>query len=151
MSTTNVQNIDQLLEMALDQDAQKRNAGMQSLNELADKNLSLFLQTLGAILSNESKKSGIRQLSAILIKNSLVHVESYRKIWNTELSPEDKKKIKLLVLSTLASSKKEIRTSACTVISSISKIDSPITETWPELLPSLTDNAFNSDLNMKLS
>ena len=52
MSTTNVQNIDQLLEMALDQDAQKRNAGMQSLNELADKNLSLFLQTLGAILSN---------------------------------------------------------------------------------------------------
>ena len=151
MSTANVQNIDQLLEMALDQDAQKRNAGMQSLNELADKNLSLFLQTLGAILSNESKKSGIRQLSAILIKNSLVHVESYRKIWNTELSPEDKKKIKLLVLSTLASSKKEIRTSACTVISSISKIDSPITETWPELLPSLTDNAFNSDLNMKLS
>ena len=151
MSTTNVQNIDQLLEMALDQDAQKRNAGMQSLNELADKNLSLFLQTLGAILSNESKKSGIRQLSAILIKNSLVHVDSYRKIWNTELSPEDKKKIKLLVLSTLASSKKEIRTSACTVISSISKIDSPITETWPELLPSLTDNAFNSDLNMKLS
>ena len=151
MSTTNVQNIDQLLEMALDQDAQKRNAGMQSLNELADKNLSLFLQTLGAILSNESKKSGIRQLSAILIKNSLVHVESFRKIWNTELSPEDKKKIKLLVLSTLASSKKEIRTSACTVISSISKIDSPITETWPELLPSLTDNAFNSDLNMKLS
>ena len=51
----------------------------------------------------------------------------------------------------MASSKKEIRTSACTVISSISKIDSPITETWPELLPSLTDNAFNSDLNMKLS
>ena len=151
MSTPNVQNIDQLLEMALDQDAQKRNAGMQSLNELADNNLSLFLQTLGAILSNESKKSGIRQLSAILIKNSLVHVETYRKIWNTELSPEDKKKIKLLVLSTLASSKKEIRTSACSVISSISKIDSPITETWPELLPSLTDNAFNSDLNMKLS
>lgn len=151
MSTSNIQNIDQLLEMALDQDAQKRNLGMQSLNELADKNLSLFLETLGTILSNESKNSGIRQLSAILIKNSLVHVEAYQKIWNTELSPEEKKKIKLLVLSTLASSKKEIRTSACTVISSISKIDSPITETWPELLPSLTDNAFNSDLNMKLS
>jgi importin subunit beta-1 len=64
---------------------------------------------------------------------------------------EQKENIKLLVLSTLASSKKEIRTSASTVISSISKIDSPITQTWPKLLPSLTDNSFNSDINMKLS
>ena len=152
MSTpNNFQNIDQLLEMALDKDAPKRNAGMNSLNQLADSNLSLFLKTLGAILSNESKKSEIRQLSAILIKNSLIHVESYQEIWKTKLSPEDKNEIKLLVLSTLASSKKEIRTSASTVISSISKIDSPITQTWPELLPSLTENAFNADINMKLS
>ena len=55
------------------------------------------------------------------------------------------------MLSTLASSKKEIRTIASTVIASISKIDTPITETWPELLPSLTNNAFNQDINMKLS
>ena len=152
MSTpNNFQNIDQLLEMALDKDAPKRNAGMNSLNQLADSNLSLFLKTLGSILSNESKKSEIRQLSAILIKNSLIHVESYQEIWKTKLSPEDKNEIKLLVLSTLASSKKEIRTSASTVISSISKIDSPITQTWPELLPSLTENAFNNDINMKLS
>ena len=127
MSTpNNFQNIDQLLEMALDKDAPKRNAGMNSLNQLADSNLSLFLKTLGSILSNESKKSEIRQLSAILIKNSLIHVESYQEIWKTKLSPEDKNEIKLLVLSTLASSKKEIRTSASTVISSISKIDSPM-------------------------
>jgi len=145
------QNIDQLLEMALDNDSQKRNTGMISLNKLADSDLSLFLQTLGSILSNESKNSNIRQLSAILIKNSLVHVEAYQEIWKSKLSPEEKNKIKLLVLSTLASSKKEIRTSASTVISSISKIDSPITQTWPELLPSLTENAFNSDINMKLS
>ena len=152
MSTANtLTNIDQFLLMALDSNAEKRDSGMNSLNALAESNLSVFLRQLGTILSDESKPSNIRQLSAILIKNSLVYAETYREIWKNKLSNEEKNQIKLLVLSTLASSKKEIRTSASSVISSISKIDSPIVETWPELLPSLTDNAFNPDLNMKLS
>ena len=152
MSTTNTTtNIDQLLQLALDINENSRNEGMNSLNSLAETNLSLFLQQLGAVLSDESKPSNIRILSAILIKNSLLHTESFKEIWKTKLSTEEKNQIKLLVLSTLASSKKEIRTSAGTVISSICKVDSPITETWPDLLPSLTNNAFNEDINMKLS
>ena len=152
MSTGNNQpNYDQLLEMALHQTDSIRNNGMNSLNSLAESNLSLFLQQLGIILSDESKPSNIRQLAAILIKNSLLHVESFQKIWKKELSIEEKSKIKLLVLSALASNKKEIRTSASTVISSICKIDSPIVKTWPDLLPSLTRNAFNENINMKLS
>ena len=137
--------------MALDSSEAKRNTGMNSLNTLAESNLSLFLQQLGTILSDESKPSNIRQLSAILIKNSLLYAEPLREIWKNKLPVEEKNQIKLLVLSTLASSKKEIRTSASTVISTISKVDSPIVETWPDLLPSLTDNAFNTDINMKLS
>ena len=152
MSTQNSSiSIDQLLQMALQRDDIQRNNGMNSLNNLADSNLSLFLQQLGGILSDESKPSEIRQLSAILIKNSLLKVDRYQEIWKTQLPKEEKNKIKLLVLSTLASSKKQIRTIASTVISSISKVDSPITQTWPELLPSLTQNAFNKDINMKLS
>ena len=69
MSTSNTPtNIDQFLEMALDSSEAKRNTGMNSLNTLAESNLSLFLQQLGTILSDESKPSNIRQLSAILIK-----------------------------------------------------------------------------------
>ena len=152
MSTQNTpMSIDQLLRMALEQNETQRNSGMNTLNNLADNNLSLFLQQLGGVLSDESKPSNIRQLSAILIKNSLVTVEHYQEIWKTQMPQKEKDEIKLLVLSTLASSKKEIRTIASTVISSISKIDSPITKTWPELLPSLTQNAFNQDINMKLS
>ena len=149
--STNQPNYDQLLAMALHQTASIRNNGMNSLNGLAESNLSLFLQQLGNILSDESKPSDIRQLAAILIKNSLLHVERFQKIWKNELSGEEKNKIKLLVLSALASSKKEIRTSASVVISSICKIDSPIIKTWPDLLPSLTNNAFNENINMKLS
>ena len=152
MSTDNIPgNIDNLLKMSLDNNETTRNNGMNSLNSLAESNLSLFLQQLGTVLSDESKPSNIRQLSAILIKNSLIHVESFKEIWKTKLSSEEKNQIKLLVLSTLASSKKEIRTIAGSVISSICKIDSPIIETWPDLLPSLTNNAFNEDINMKLS
>ena len=67
------------------------------------------------------------------------------------ITSRKKNKIKILVLSALASTKKEIRTSASTVISSICKIDSPIVKTWPDLLPSLTNNAFNENIHMKLS
>ena len=72
MSTQNTpMSIDQLLRMALEQNETQRNSGMNTLNNLADNNLSLFLQQLGGVLSDESKPSNIRQLSAILIKNSL--------------------------------------------------------------------------------
>ena len=152
MSTaTQELNIDQLLLQAQSADQVQRNNGMIAISSLAENNLSSFLIEMGKRLSDETKDSKIRVLSAILIKNSLLHTEKYRQKWKTEISKEEKDKIKLLVLSTLASSKKEIRTIASTVISSISKIDTPITETWPELLPSLTNNAFNEDINMKLS
>ena len=152
MSTaTQELNIDQLLLQAQSADQVQRNNGMIAISSLAENNLSSFLIEMGKRLSDETKDSKIRVLSVILIKNSLLHTEKYRQKWKTEISKEEKDKIKLLVLSTLASSKKEIRTIASTVISSISKIDTPITETWPELLPSLTNNAFNEDINMKLS
>ena len=125
MSTSTPQvSIDQLLLQAQDMDQNQRNLGMKALDTLAKSNLSSFLTELGKILSNESKDSKIRILSAILIKNSLLYTEDFRQAWKTQMTKEDKDKIKLLVLSTLASSKKEIRTIASTVIASISKIDS---------------------------
>ena len=144
-------NIDEILLQAQGADDNQRSLGMNALNNLAQQNLSSFLTILGTILSDESKDPKIRILSAIVIKNSLLYSEDYRKKWKTEISKEEKDKIKLLILSTLASSQKNIRTMAGTVISSICKIDTPITETWPDLLPSLTNNAFNEDINMKLS
>ena len=152
MTTPNPQvNIDEILLQAQGADENQRRLGMNALNNLAQQNLSSFLTILGTILSNESKDPKIRILSAIVIKNSLLYSEDYRNKWKTEISKEEKDKIKLLILSTLASSQKNIRTMAGTVISSICKIDTPITETWPDLLPSLTNNAFNEDINMKLS
>ena len=144
-------NFDELLEMTYDIDQSKRNKSMITINNIAESNFSFFLKKLGNILSNESKPVGIRQSAAILIKNSLIHTEKFQEFWKTKLNKEDKNQIKLYVLSTLASTKKEIRTIVSTLISSICKIDQPITKTWPDLLPSLTQNAFNENINMKLA
>ena len=151
MSLQSQINIDELLVQAQSADPSQRKNGLNAIEKLSQSHLSSFLTELGKVLSDESKDPNIRILSAIIIKNTLLHTEVFRNKWKTELSNKEKNDIKLLVLSTLASSNKSIRTMASTVVASISKIDSPITETWPELLPSLTDNSFNQDINMKLS
>ena len=144
-------NLEQILENALNIDKETNQNAMKEIINLCQSNLSLFLQNLGNILSDENKPSNIRQLSAILMKNSLIHYENFQKEWKEKISNEEKNKIKLLVLSTLASQYKEIRTSASNVISSICKIDQPIMTHWPNLINSLTKNCFIDDINLKLS
>ena len=151
MSSESETNIEQLLTNALSPDKSVNQSAINILNKMSQENLSIFLQNLGNILSNEGKPSGIRQLSAILMKNYLIYYENLQYKWKNELSKEDKDKIKLLVLSTLASQYKEIRTSASNVIASICKIDQPIINHWPDLIDSLTKNVFNEDKNLKLA
>jgi hypothetical protein len=70
-------------------DQNQRNLGMKALDTLAKSNLSSFLTELGKILSNESKDSKIRILSAILIKNSLLYTEDFRQAWKSQMTKED--------------------------------------------------------------
>ena len=111
MSSESETNIEELLTNALSPDKSVNQSAINLLNKMSQENLSIFLQNLGNILSNEGKPSGIRQLSAILMKNYLIYYENLQYKWKNELSKEDKNTIKLLVLSTLASQYKEIRTS----------------------------------------
>ncbi len=147
----NQDNIEQILSNALSPDKSINQPAMEEIMKLSQSNFSYFLHTLGDILSNESKPKNIRQLSAILIKNSLIHFENLQNKWKNELTGEDKNKIKLLILSSLASKYKEIRSSASNVIASICKIDQPIMTYWPDLIDSLTKNCFNEDINLKLA
>ncbi len=143
--------IEILLKDALSNEKETNTKASNSLNKLALENLSNFLQSLGKILCDDSKPTDIRQLSAILMKNSLLYVETLQNEWKNKLSIEEKQNIKMLVLSSLASSFPEIRTSSSTVVASISKIDQPITKNWPDLINSLTKNSFNPDINLKLA
>ena len=148
---SNFAEIEILLKDALSNEKETNTKASNSLNKLALENLSNFLQSLGKILCDDSKPTDIRQLSAILMKNSLLYVETLQNEWKNKLSNEDKQNIKMLVLSSLASSFPEIRTSSSSVVASISKIDQPITQNWPDLINSLTKNSFNPDINLKLA
>ena len=148
---SNLAEIEILLKDALSNEKEVNTKASNSLNKLALENLSNFLQSLGKILCDDSKPTDIRQLSAILMKNSLLYVETLQNQWKNKLSNEDKQNIKMLVLSSLASSFPEIRTSSSSVVASISKIDQPITQNWPDLIISLTKNSFNNDINLKLA
>ena len=143
--------IEILLKDALSNEKETNTKASNSLNKLALENLSNFLQSLGKILCDDSKPTDIRQLSAILMKNSLLYVESLQNEWKNKLTNEEKQNIKMLVLSSLASSFPEIRTSSSTVVATISKIDQPITKNWPDLINSLAKNSFNPDINLKLA
>ena len=146
-----IENIEQILSNALSPEKSINQPAMTEINNLSQANFSLFMHSLGNILSNESKPTNIRQLSAILMKNSLIYFENLQNEWKTKLSTEDKNTIKLLILSSLASKHKEIRTSTSNVIASICKIDQPLMNNWPDLINSLVKNCFNEDINLKLA
>ena len=143
--------LEDLLTSALSPDTQTISNAMTLLQKTAMDNFSLFLHQCGNILSSELKPPNIRQLAAILMKNSLLHIEQLQNAWISSLSKEEKSEIKLLVLSSLASNCKEVRSATSTVIASICKIDQPLKEHWPDLIMSLTHNAFNVDINLRLA
>ena len=150
MTTTN-ESIDTILFNALSSDKTINSTAMNLLEKMAKENFSSFLHQLGSILSSESKDTKIRQLSAILMKNSLIHIDALQQEWKEKLTLEQKNEVKMLVLSSLASSFKEIRSVASSVIASICKVDQPIMQHWPDLIPSLTQNAFNQNMNLRLA
>ena len=150
MTTTN-DSIETILLNALSSDKATNSTAMNLLEKMAKENFSSFLQQLGSILSTETKDTKIRQLSAILMKNSLIHIDALQQEWKTKLSLEQKNQIKMLVLSSLASGLREIRSVASSVIASICKVDQPIIQHWPDLIPSLTQNAFNQNMNLRLA
>lgn len=145
------ESITQILKNALSSDKETNNSAYLILEKMALESLSLFLYKLGVVLSTETNDKGIRQMAAVMMKNSLIHVEASKDIWREKIGEEDKSQIKKLVLSTLASDNKEVRKSASFVIASICKIDQPIDKYWSELIPSLTQNCFHSNLNLRFA
>lgn len=145
------ESINQILKNALSSNKETNNSAYLILEKMAVENLSLFLCKLGIVLSTETNDKGIRQMAAVMMKNSLIHSEDSKNIWKEKIGAEEKKQIKNLVLATLASDNKEIRKSASFVIASICKIDQPIDKNWFELIPSLTQNCFHSNINLRFA
>lgn len=144
------QNILQVLTDSLSGDKNTRIEAEKALSALATANFPEFLYKLASELSDESKPVHTRQMAATYFKNSITFNSTFQEIWkNLEASVKDE--IKVLVLSTLASKFKEVRSAAGVVISGICKVDQPIAEKWPNLISSLCQNTYNPDNNIKLA
>jgi importin subunit beta-1 len=144
-------NITQILTNALSGDKQIRQDSEKKLEQKALGNFPEFLYELAQQLSDESKSIKIRQLAATYIKNSIVRSDNLREIWVNKIDPNSKEQIKRLVLSTLATSFKEVRAAAGIVIAGICKVDLPLQEKWPELISSLCQNSYHENINISLA
>ena len=102
-----------------------------------------YLEKMCYILAGENYNLNARQMASTLIKNPIIYLSKYKQAWK-DMNSEKKEHIKQLILSTLGSSIEMIRKSAASVIASIAKIETPISEKWSALLPILCQEKFEN-------
>jgi importin subunit beta-1 len=139
-----------ILTNAFSIDKTTRESAEKSLEQLALSNFPELLFKLASELSDESQPVKIRQLSATYIKNSITR-EDLKEVWVNKMDHSIKDQIKNLILSTLATNFKEVRTAAGIVISGICRVDLPLNEKWPTLISSLCQNSYHENINISLA
>ena len=120
-----------------------------NFESLAKQNLGDFLCLLSEELSNEDKIKENRQLAASIIKNLIVIHEGMQKEW-LQMDESKRNQIKLYILSTLASSHREVRRAVSSTIAGICKVELPLGK-WGEIISTLSQNAFNENMNFRLA
>jgi importin subunit beta-1 len=131
--------IDQLMS----KDNKLRTSAEHLISNLIQQEFYEYLEKMCYILAGENYNLNARQMASTLIKNPIIYLSKYKQAWK-EMNTEKKEHIKQLILSTLGSSNEMIRKSAASVIASIAKIETPISEKWSALLPILCQEKFEN-------
>ncbi len=105
----------QFLKDALCHDEKVIKQSEMNINNMASQNFGGFLIEIAEILSNEGVEKGIRQISATIIKNMINYNQLFLGRYSL-LDSETKIQIKNRVLSTLASSDKDVRKAAALAV-----------------------------------
>ncbi|KAL6127258.1 hypothetical protein ACLB2K_075299 [Fragaria x ananassa] len=124
-------------------DGTVRKQAEESLKQLQEQDLPLFLLSLSRELANEEKPVESRKLAGLILKNALDAKEQHRKSdlvqrW-LALDPSAKNQIKMCLLQTLSSLVEDARSTTSQVIAKVAGIELPQKE-WPELIGSLLLN-----------
>ena len=137
-----------ILSKCLDKDNVIRKAAEEQITSISLTNYDDILINCSAFLMNDNFQNDIRQLCAVIIKNSVAGEDNIKR-WLT--IPDDKKnEIKSNVLACLGSEKKEIRRGAATAVAAIAKIELQ-RGTWTTLIPTLYSASQHQNINYKLS
>lgn len=105
----------EILKEALCSDEKIIKQAEANINNIALQNFGSFLIDLSDILANEGVDKGVRQISATIIKNMILFNPNFNGRWMT-LDQETKIQIKQRVLSTLASSDRDVRKGAALAV-----------------------------------
>lgn len=141
--------ISQLLSEALSADQNKRNEAEMNIDFIATKNFGLFLINCSKELCDESKHKGIRQIASTLIKNMISYTPKYKGWWE-QLDKDTKLQVKQHVLSTLASSDKDVRKAAGIAVAGICKVELPLGE-WQDIIDILCQTSTNENKFIQLA
>ena len=137
-----------ILSKCLDKDNAVRKAAEEQITSISLTNYEDILINCSAFLMNDNFQNDIRQLCAVIIKNSVAGEDNIKR-WLT--IPDDKKNvIKSNVLACLGSEKKEIRRGAATAVAALAKIELQ-RGTWSTLIPTLYSASQHQNINYKLS
>lgn len=109
--------ISQILTEARNHIPEVRKQAEKNLEKLASEDFFEFLKKLSGELSNEGSLKENRQLAATIIKNMISLLDTQKNLW-LNLPEEKSSYIKNSILSSLASSIKEVRRSAGVTIAS---------------------------------
>lgn len=114
-----------------------------AISNLIQQDFYDYLDKMCCILSGENYNLNARQMASTLIKNPIIYLSKYQQAWK-DMHNDKKENIKQMILATLGSSNEMIRKSAASVIASIAKIETPISEKWATLLPILCQERFEN-------
>ena len=109
------------------------------IDKMLEEDFFNYLEKMCLVLAGENYSVSVRQMSATLIKNPIVR--SKKDDW-INMETVKKEQIKSMILSTLGSEKEAVRKSVGAVISSIAKIETPISSKWSNLLSVLCQESF---------
>ena len=108
-----------LLKDALSSDNKLIRESEIKINTIASQNFGEFLYLVAEVLANESEHKSVRQISATIIKNILNYNPIFNGKW-LQLDQYTQTRIKDRVLSTLASTEKDVRKAAALTVVGIS-------------------------------
>ena len=133
-----------LLENAiLNPDATARQNAEIQLSKLAEENWIQYIGLLVQVLGDESKKTEVRMLAGLNVKNQISSKDQARKQQQAEkwsqIDQDTKNQIKSITLNTLLSNDERVANQAATLVAAIAEIELP-REEWSDLIDIIVEN-----------
>lgn len=127
----------------LNPDPVQRQQAEHELSSLCENNWIQYIGLLIQVLGDDSKRTEIRMLAGLNVKNELTSKDQVKKQQQTErwisIDQETKNHFKSISLNTLLTSDERVANQAASLVAAIADIELPRSE-WPDLIDIIVDN-----------